>query len=172
MQQKYLVPKKFVKSLVDIGFSFFTSVPCSVIAPILNELDDLSSTKIIKHISSLREDIAIGIASGAVFSGEKAVVLMQNSGFGLSINSIASLVLPYRIPMLFIISLRGYTDKDTEENRTMGRITSTILDQMYINSKILNLHSENADIQEIVKWASDCINKDECAAILIPPNHN
>ena len=56
-------------------------------------------------ISASREEEAIGIASGAYAVGNKSAVFMQSSGFGNSINAIASLNIPSRIPIPLFLSL-------------------------------------------------------------------
>ena len=62
---------------------------------------------------------------------------MQNSGQGQSINALASLALLYRIPMLLIISWRGYQGKDEPEHFYMGKYTLDLLNIMEIPTIIL-----------------------------------
>ena len=62
---------------------------------------------------------------------------MQNSGLGLSINALTSLVLLYRIPMLFLITWRGDTDLDAPEHHFMGRYTVNLLKAVEIPTFIL-----------------------------------
>jgi sulfopyruvate decarboxylase TPP-binding subunit len=54
-----------------------------------------------------REEEAVGIAAGAWMGGMPGVVLMQTSGFATLPNVLASLVVPFQIPVLMIISERG-----------------------------------------------------------------
>ena len=54
-----------------------------------------------------REEEAFGIAAGLYMGGARPTVMLQSSGLGNSINAIASLLVPYRIPALVIVSMRG-----------------------------------------------------------------
>ncbi len=54
-----------------------------------------------------REEEAFGIAAGLYVGGARPTVMLQSSGLGNSLNAITSLLLPYRIPALVVISMRG-----------------------------------------------------------------
>jgi len=154
--------KQVIKKLIERNFSFFTGVPCSLLADYFYELEQWKND--ILFIPALREDIAIGIAAGSTLAGRKAVILMQNSGLGLSINALASLVLPFDIAMLLIISVRGYDqENDTVENAIMGSITLDLLNKLNIEAKIL----EQENTENIIEWAYDVVNGGRCAAILV-----
>jgi len=58
-------------------------------------------------ISPPREEEAVGIVTGAWMGGVRGVVLMQTSGFATLPNVLASLAVPYQIPLLMIVSERG-----------------------------------------------------------------
>ena len=59
-------------------------------------------------------------------------VFMQSSGFGNCINAIASLCIPYRIPLPMFINLRGEVDEFNLAQVVMGRTTRPILDVLGI----------------------------------------
>ena len=54
-----------------------------------------------------REEEAIGIVSGAWMGGLRGAVLMQTSGFATLANVLASLAIPYQIPLIMLVSERG-----------------------------------------------------------------
>ena len=54
-----------------------------------------------------REEEAFGIAAGLYLGGARPTVMLQSSGLGNSLNAFTSLLMPYRIPVLTIISMRG-----------------------------------------------------------------
>src|SRR5579862_2244787 len=54
-----------------------------------------------------REEEAFGIAAGLYLGGARPTVMLQSSGLGNSLNAIASLLVPYQIPVLIVISMRG-----------------------------------------------------------------
>ncbi len=48
-----------------------------------------------------------GIVSGAWMAGMRGAVLMQTSGFATLANVLASLAIPYQIPLIMFVSERG-----------------------------------------------------------------
>ena len=126
--------KEFCTFLKRNGFTFYTGVPCSILGNIINYL---SKSKEFTYIPATREDEALGIAVGAYMGRKKPVVLMQNSGLGVSINALTSLVLLYKFPILLIISWRGHKGKDAPEHLLMGKYTLDFLRTMSIHTKIL-----------------------------------
>ena len=81
-----------------------TYVPDRVLAPLIRSLH---ADEFFTVISPPREEEAVGIVSGAWMGGMRGVVLMQTSGFATLPNALASLAVPYQIPVLMIISERG-----------------------------------------------------------------
>jgi phosphonopyruvate decarboxylase len=126
--------KNFCFLLKKNGFDFCTGVPCSVLSNIINYM---SKSTEFTYIPATREDEAIGIAVGAYLGGKKPVVLMQNSGLGTSINALTSLVLLYRVPLLLVISWRGYQGKDAPEHLFMGKYMLDFLNVMKIPAEII-----------------------------------
>ena len=57
--------------------------------------------------ATAREEEAVGIVSGAWMAGMKGAVLMQTSGFATLANVLASLAVPYQIPLIMFVSERG-----------------------------------------------------------------
>ena len=116
------------------GFDFFTGVPCSILKDVINYL---ANDPQVPYIAATREDEAIGIATGAYLAGRKPVVLMQNSGLGDSISALTSLDILYEIPILLLISWRGYQGKDAPEHLIMGKVTTKLLEDIGVPSLIL-----------------------------------
>jgi sulfopyruvate decarboxylase alpha subunit len=54
-----------------------------------------------------REEEAVGIVCGAWMAGLRGAVLMQTSGFATLANVLASLAIPYQIPLVMLVSERG-----------------------------------------------------------------
>lgn len=79
-------------------------VPDRVLAPLISALaaDDFFTV-----VSPSREEEAVGIVAGAWMGGTRGVVLMQTSGFATLPNVLASLAVPYQIPVLMVVSERG-----------------------------------------------------------------
>ena len=79
-------------------------------------------------VSATREEEAIGIAVGAYAVGRNAAVFMQSSGFGNTVNALASLCIPCRTPIPLFINLRGGAGEFNIAQIAMGRTTRPILD--------------------------------------------
>ena len=60
-------------------------------------------------------------------AGKLPVLLMQNSGLGYCLNAFTSLNLIYKIPVLVIMSWRGFQGKDAPEHIIMGEINEDLL---------------------------------------------
>jgi sulfopyruvate decarboxylase subunit alpha len=79
-----------------------------------------------------REEEAFGIAAGLYLGGLKPTVMLQSSGLGNSLNALTSLLLPYRIPVLMVISMRGDDNEWNSAQMPMGRAVRPICDAIGI----------------------------------------
>lgn len=75
-----------------------------------------------------REEEAFGIAAGLYLGGARPTVMLQSSGLGNSLNALTSLLLPYKIPTLIVISMRGDAGEWNEAQVPMGRAVRAICD--------------------------------------------
>jgi len=75
-----------------------------------------------------REEEAFGIAAGLYLGGARPTVMLQSSGLGNSLNAITSLLLPYQIPVLTVISMRGDAGEWNSAQVPMGRAVAPICD--------------------------------------------
>jgi len=84
--------------------SLVTYVPDKVLAPLIKRLhaDDYFTV-----INPAREEEAVGIVTGAYLARTRGIVLMQTSGFATLPNVLASLTLPFQIPLLMMVSELG-----------------------------------------------------------------
>ena len=81
-----------------------TYIPDNVLSPLI---DALHADSWFRVICPAREEEAIGIVAGAWMAGMRGITLMQTSGFATLPNVLASLIVPYQIPALMLISERG-----------------------------------------------------------------
>ncbi|MDG4810868.1 phosphonopyruvate decarboxylase [Micromonospora sp. WMMD1120] len=121
--------EEFLTALEARGVTFLSGVPCSYFAAPLRLLADHER---VSYVPAVNEGSALAIAAGARLAGVPAGVLIQNSGLGNLINPLTSLVLPYSIPLLVLMSMRGYPTAGPGEpqHRLMGRVSTTWLDSM------------------------------------------
>ena len=130
------------------GFNFATGVPCSILRDIIV---CLSAQDRIRYVPATREDEAMGIAAGACLAGKKPVVLMQNSGLGSVINPLASLAIPYRIPVLLVVSWRGYQGKDAPEHLIMGQVTTRLLEDIGVQTHVIESEDPEAAVSSAAR---------------------
>jgi sulfopyruvate decarboxylase subunit alpha len=160
--QKVQVAKELCRELMAVGFGPFLGTPSSLLSPFYSALE--------KHPGLLvvaRDDNAIGVAAGASLAGQYPVVLMPSSGLGQSIAAIASLVVPYRIPMLLVVSLRGADPEATKENMIMGRLTEPLLDGLGIDA--VTLDPDTRPTKQVNRLRDIVRTQLRPAALLIPP---
>ncbi len=133
------------------GFTFFSGVPCSILKEILK--GSLSDSDI-DYIPAVRENAALGIASGAYLAGRKSGILIQNSGLGNIINALTSFNLIYKVPVLMFITWRGYQQQDEPEHIIMGKKMLPLLKELGIPTLILT-----EDFTKDIDWAVEEMNK-------------
>jgi sulfopyruvate decarboxylase subunit alpha len=75
-----------------------------------------------------REEEAFGIAAGMYLGGARPTVMLQSSGLGNSLNAVTSLLVPYKIPVLAIVSMRGDVGEWNDAQVPMGRAVRPICD--------------------------------------------
>lgn len=114
-----------VQALKDSDTSLIAYVPDTSIHKVTSLIDE---DPFFKLVSATREEEAIGIAVGSYAVGRNSAVFMQSSGFGNSVNALASLCIPARAPIPMFINLRGGTGEFNIAQVPMGRTTRPIMD--------------------------------------------
>ena len=109
---------------LESGVDFATGVPCGVLRHIIKNFSD---DRAVLHMPANRESEAVGLAVGAYLAGKTPVIYMQNSGLFTASNDIASLIIPYEIPIFFTVSYRGCEGEDAVQHLTTGRSTEALL---------------------------------------------
>ncbi len=120
-----------VQALKDHNISLIAYVPDSSIHRVTRII---AEDPFFHLVYATREEEAVGVAVGSYAAGRNAAVFMQTSGFGNSINAVASLCIPARAPIPFFINMRGSTGEFNISQVPMGRATVPILDQFGIVS--------------------------------------
>jgi sulfopyruvate decarboxylase alpha subunit len=151
-----------VQSLIETGVRLVTYVPDNMLVPLIA---GFRADERMTVFSSTREEEAIGIACGAFLGGKRAVVMMQSSGFGNIPNALASLAVPYQIPVLMIITERGALGEYNSVQVPITRAIRPTLDALGIPHYTLN----RADEVEFVarRIASQCFNTQQPAALIL-----
>jgi sulfopyruvate decarboxylase subunit alpha len=138
--------ERFVDALQAAGVDFFTGVPCSLVKSVIAELERRG----IYH-GETREDAALGVAAGAYLGGRLPAVVMQNSGLGVSLNALGSLHLSYELPVLLVVTWRGFAGKDAPEHLVMGDVMPRLLDLFGVPWRAPAVD----EVPDAVAWAAD-----------------
>ncbi len=157
--------RDFVGGLTGLGYGPFTGVPCSILKPVINYI--LAEPDTVYYGAS-DEGSAMGIAAGMALSGNKPVVMMQNSGLANAVNPLTSLHLIFDIPCLMIVSWRGRPgETDAPQHGIMGPITSDLLSVMGIES--IEVSGDADNLGETLKRADELImSRNRPVALILP----
>lgn len=104
-----------------------TYVPDNVLRPLL---DVLHADRDFTTFATTREEEAVGIVAGAWMGGMRGCVLMQTSGFATLANTLASLALPYQIPLIMVVSERGTLGEFNAGQALVCRTMRPVLDAL------------------------------------------
>lgn len=102
-------------------------VPDNVLRPLIERIH---ADPFFTAFACTREEEAIGIASGAWMGGMKSIVLMQTSGFATLANVLASLPVPFQIPVLLMVSERGTLGEFNIGQALVARTMRPVLDSI------------------------------------------
>ena len=85
-----------MEALVENKVDFVTTVPCKQLAGVIEKIDKAPD---MYHIPANREDEGMGLCAGAYLGGKRPAIIMQNTAIGVTINSLATLIQFYRMPL-------------------------------------------------------------------------
>ena len=155
---KEFTQREIFNYLVKKGIENFIGVPDSTMKYFVDQ-----GLKKKRVIIATREEEAIGIAVGMSLSKSPSLVFMQNAGFANSLSTITSLVQLYQIPIIFLISWRGYLKNDAPEHTKIGRIQPRLVKSLNLKSKVL---SEKGWMKEC-SWALNKLRDSQCCALVL-----
>jgi sulfopyruvate decarboxylase subunit alpha len=84
----------------------------------------------VRLLLATREEEAFGIAAGLYLGGRLPTVMLQSSGLGNSLNALTSLLMPYQIPVLMVVSMRGDSGEWNAAQVPMGRAVRGIFESI------------------------------------------
>lgn len=156
-----------LRALTEQRFRLATGVPCSLLRGLFAALEDPDSAARragLHYLPAPREDSALGVASGAAVAGERAVVLLQNSGLGYCLNVLTSFNLIYQVPVLLIISWRGHDGTDAVEHDVIGRQLLPLLELFELPYQLLDPDDPAGSVHAAVAKLDQA---GRCAALLV-----
>ncbi|WP_274309196.1 phosphonopyruvate decarboxylase [Solibacillus daqui] len=135
--------ENFGDKLEQLGFNFYSGVPCSFLKPMINYSINKG-----QFVMAANEGDAVAIAAGATLGGAKSIFLCQNSGLTNAVSPLTSLNYTFEIPVLGFVSLRGEAGvADEPQHELMGTITDKLLTIMNVQNAILSTDETEALLQ-------------------------
>lgn len=155
---------RLFEAALRAGITRWSGVPCSILQPLLAAACTSPETR---YVPASVEGEAVAFAGGVWLAGGQAAVLMQNSGLGNAVNPLASLAVPFGLPMLLVISWRGQPGRpDAAHHLPMGEATPGLLELLGIRTWIV---SEEADPAALVAEATAHMAASRLPAALLVP---
>ncbi|ADD45294.1 phosphonopyruvate decarboxylase [Stackebrandtia nassauensis] len=140
-------PKRFVDHLSDKGVTLYTGVPDSLLKQLGSHIQAALPRE--RHVITANEGAAVGLAIGHYLKTKTpAVVYMQNSGFGNTVNPLLSLADAevYGVPMLVVVGWRGQPGvKDEPQHVKQGAVQRELVEAMDLPWSILPHDPDEAE---------------------------
>jgi sulfopyruvate decarboxylase alpha subunit len=109
----------------------FATVPDYVVSHVL---EHLWADERCRVVTVTREEEGVGVLSGAFLGGQRGALLMQNSGLGNCVNTLASFNVASRVPIVLVISHRGDLGEFNPAQVPMGQATPKLLDALGVRT--------------------------------------
>jgi sulfopyruvate decarboxylase TPP-binding subunit len=123
------VARRVADILSDAGADLVASLPDNWIAPMIRHF---GADNRFRHVPVNREESAVGLCSGAFFTGAPGVALIGASGFLTCIYAITKINYTYQIPMLFLITMRGDPGDPARFHVSNGLYLRAVMDAIAI----------------------------------------
>lgn len=143
----------FGNALKDLGYDFFSGVPCSFLQGLIN-----FAVSEFDYVMAANEGDAVAVCAGAYLGGRRPVFLCQNSGLTNALSPLTSLNDPFRIPLLGFVSLRGEAGTgDEPQHELMGAVTGSLIETIRVKYGWLSPEWEQA--REQLRFADQIIKQ-------------
>lgn len=109
-------------ALVASGVEYVCYLPDGLTEHVHRSLDDR-----VRTVRLSREEEGVGVAAGLWLGGKPACLLMQNTGLANCFNAVLGVGVSMRIPLLFIVSLRGSLGEFNPGQIPVGVTTEAML---------------------------------------------
>ncbi|EBA17495.1 sulfopyruvate decarboxylase subunit alpha [Roseobacter sp. SK209-2-6] len=147
------IDKRIADDMAANGISFVTTVPCKQLAGVIEEIDQRED---MLHIPSNKEDEGMGLCAGAWMGGKRPAIIMQNTAIGVTINTLATLIQYYRMPLPMLISYRGELREPVACQVEMAVHTKALLAQLNIPTYHLHWQKDVEELDNILKYTFMC----------------
>ena len=147
------VSEKIVEDLVGNNIQFVTTVPCKQLAGVIDLVERCED---IFHIPANKEDEGMGLCAGAWMGGRKPCIIMQNTALGVTINTLATLIQFYRMPLPMLISYRGELGEPVACQVEMAVHTKALLAQLHIPTYHFHRRADVGELPAILDYTFMC----------------
>jgi sulfopyruvate decarboxylase subunit alpha len=128
--------------------------------------DSVSASPKLRLIQVCHEEEAMGVSVGLFLSGKKFAVLIQNTGFFHSIDSLRGLVMEIEMPMLLMVGYRGY--HEMLEGKTPSDTAAVLTEPMMKTLGIkYYLMDREEDVENISRAYQETVATNRPVALLI-----
>ncbi len=121
--------QRVYQALKAAGVQLVTALPETWLVHLIRLAEDDPEMILVRLA---KEEEGVGVSAGAQFAGLRSALLMQNHGLFQATNGIISLALLYKIPLLMLISDRGYLGERDSWQTEGGKFTRGVLDALGI----------------------------------------
>ena len=135
--------KRIAEELAKCNVRLVASLPDNWLMDLIDTID---RDQRFVHVRVNREESAIGLCSGAFFSGIGALALMGASGFLTCIYAITKINYTYEIPLLLLLTLRGSVGDHHKHHISNGLYLRPVLDAINMPYQIIDKPDEIAAI--------------------------
>ena len=129
----------------------------------------LSSNPNFMFIPVCKEDEGVSICASLSYCGQRALLLIQHTGFLDSINAIRAIAVEYQLPVVMVVGLQG-SDPDTHPNQAKKigiRALGPICDALELRHVFITDEESAISITEMIEAAYK--NSSPCAIFLPNP---
>ncbi len=116
--------RRIVDAAAGCGISLVASLPDGWITHLIERF---TGDARFRHVAVNREESAIGLCSGAFFSGIGAFALMGASGFLTCIYALTKINYTYQVPLLIGITMRGAFGDGAKFHQSNGLYLEPVL---------------------------------------------
>lgn len=147
------ISERIVDDLIGSGIDFITTVPCKQLAGVIELVENKNE---IMHVPSNKEDEGMGLCAGAYMGGKKPCIIMQNTALGVTINTLATLIQYYQIPLPMLISYRGEVGEPVACQVEMALHTKALLAQLNIPTFHFHKKEDAEELSGILAYTQMC----------------
>ena len=154
-----------IKAFEDAGIQSVVALPDIVTCDTV--LWPLSSNPNFMFIPVCKEDEGVSICASLSYCGQRALLLIQHTGFLDSINAIRAIAVDYQLPVVMVVGLQG-SDPDTHPNQSKSigiRALGPICDALELRHAFVKDEESAISIVEMIEAAYE--NSSPCA-IFVP----